>query len=112
MLNAVNAAFDGAHARQGYLVANTIEPGKRPVLMAVPVMVSDQDRRLVLAATSGGLHAPAYLTKAVSASLLFGNTAKAALGAPNVASSTRLQELKKRTPAARLANQLDDIGHR
>ncbi len=108
----LNAAFNGAHAVQGYLVANTTKPGTRPVLMAVTVMALDQDRRLVLAATSRGLHAPAYLTKVMSASLFFGKTAKAALGAPNVASSTRLKELKKRTPAARLANQLDDISHR
>jgi len=112
ILNAANAGFDGAHARQGYLVANSMEPGKRAALFAAPVMALDQDRRLVLAATSSGLNAPAYLTKAVSATLLYGKTAKGALGAPNVASATRLTELEERTPAERLANQLDDIGHR
>lgn len=112
VLNAGNAAFDGAHARAGYLVANGMEPGKRPALFAAPVMALDQDRNLLLAAAASGLNAPAYLAKAVAASLRYGKSAKAAVGAPNVASTTRLTELEERTPAERLAGRLDDIGHR
>jgi gamma-glutamyltranspeptidase/glutathione hydrolase len=112
ILNAANSGFDAPHVRQGFLVANSMKPGKRPALFAAPVMALDQDRRLVLAATASGLNAPAYLAKAVSATLLYGKSAEGALRAPNIASATRLTELEERTPAERLANQLDDIGHR
>ncbi len=112
VLNAANASFDAPPPRPGYRHANAIGPGRRPRLDVSPVMALDQDRRLLLAATSGGGDdAPAFLAKTVVAALGLQKSAASAVAAPNVSSANRMTDLERMTIAERLKEPLEDIGH-
>lgn len=113
LLNNQLTDFSFVPARDGKLVANRVEPGKRPRSSMAPVMVFDKQGRLILVVGSpGGARIIAYVARTLMRVLDGGMDIAAAVAAPHVATTGTAAELEKGTDAEVLAERLARLGHK
>jgi len=112
LLNNQLTDFSFVAEQDGKLVANRIEPGKRPRSAMAPTMVFDGDGKLVLALGSAGGNAIInHVVKTLVAALDWNMDIQQAIALPNFGSRNGPTELERGTAAADWAGPLKLLGH-
>lgn len=94
------------------LIANRVEPGKRPRSSMAPTIVLDKAGKVVLITGSpGGSAIIGYVVKAVVATLDWGMDPQSAAALPNLTNRDGPTDIEKGPDAAALATALTALGH-
>ncbi|MEO7402417.1 MAG: gamma-glutamyltransferase, partial [Burkholderiales bacterium] len=113
LLNNQLTDFSFRPGADGALVANRVQPGKRPRSSMTPVIVFDGSRQPIIAIGSpGGPLIISYVARALVEVLARGATLQAAVDLPHVANRNGATELERGTSAESLATGLGLLGHR
>jgi gamma-glutamyltranspeptidase/glutathione hydrolase len=105
--------FSFTPEKHGRLVANRLEPGKRPRSSMAPVIVIRADGRLVLVlGSAGGSAIINYVAKTIVGILDWGLDIQRAIDLPNMGSRGNAVELERGTTAEALRPGLEALGHR
>lgn len=113
ILNNQLTDFSLAPEVNGKLVANHLEPLKRPRSSMAPMMVFNQDGSLRLTIGSpGGSRIINYVAQTILAILDWGLTPQQAINLPKVTNRNRLTSLEKDTPLQALQAPLEALGHK
>ena len=113
MLNNHMTDFSFLPGRDGRLVANRVEPGKRPRSSMSPTLVFDGSGKLVLAVGSpGGPRIIGFVAKTLIAALDWKLDIQAAISLPHFINRNGPTDLEKGRPIAELLGALEDLGHR
>jgi gamma-glutamyltranspeptidase/glutathione hydrolase len=96
----------------GRVVANRVQPGKRPRSSMAPTLVFDRDRKLVaVLGSAGGPRIIGDTLHALIGLLDWNLSAQAALDLPRVANLNEATELEDRGSLPELAERLRGLGH-
>lgn len=96
----------------GKPVANRVEPGKRPRSSMAPMMVFDQNGKLVMmVGSAGGARIINYVAKALVAALDWKLDSQQAVALPNFGNRNGPTELEAGTSVANLKSGLEALGH-
>lgn len=96
---------------EGRLVANRIEPGKRPRSAMAPMIVLRDGKPYLLVGSPGGSAIINYVAKTLVGVLDWGLDIQSAIDLPNMGSRNKETELEKGTPLEALAPELERMGH-
>ncbi|CAB3696267.1 Glutathione hydrolase proenzyme [Achromobacter animicus] len=96
---------------EGRLVANRIEPGKRPRSSMAPMMVLRDGKPYVLVGSPGGSAIINYVAKTLVGVLDWNLDIQSAIDLPNMGSRNKETELEKGTALEALAPELERMGH-
>ncbi|WP_419342351.1 gamma-glutamyltransferase [Achromobacter sp. PD1] len=96
---------------EGRLVANRIEPGKRPRSSMAPMIVLRDGKPYLLVGSPGGSAIINYVAKTIVGVLDWGLDIQAAIDLPNMGSRNKDTELEKGTALEALAPELERMGH-
>jgi gamma-glutamyltranspeptidase/glutathione hydrolase len=116
ILNNQLTDFSFAPEKNGSLVANRVQPGKRPRSSMSPMLVFHGRQPggdfLLAAGSPGGSRIIAYVTKTLIALLDGGLTPQAAVALPHHVNRNGNIDLEKDTPLAALVGDLEKRGHK
>lgn len=96
---------------EGRLVANRVEPGKRPRSAMAPIIVLQDGKPVMLVGSPGGSAIINYVAKTIIGVLDWGLDIQAAIALPNMGSRNKETELEKGTVLEALAPALEAMGH-
>lgn len=96
---------------EGRLVANRIEPGKRPRSSMAPMVVLRDGKPYMLVGSPGGSAIINYVAKTLVGVLDWNLDIQAAIDLPNMGSRNKETELEKGTALEALAPDLERMGH-
>ncbi len=112
LLNNQLTDFSFAPERDGELVANRVEPGKRPRSSMAPTLVFDADGKLKLVLGSpGGSRIICYVAKTLVAVIDWRMDVQAAVDSPNICNRNGKTDIERGTPLEGLAEGLAARGH-
>ena len=112
LLNNELTDFSFLPAAGGRLVANRIEPGKRPRSSMAPAIVFDQDNNPVIALGSpGGPNIIGYVAQALVEMIDWGRSPGAATAAPHILNRNGPTLIEAGSSALHLRDALEDLGH-
>ncbi len=112
MLNSELTDFSFLPAAEGRLVANRVEPGKRPRSSMTPVIAFDADGKPAFALGSpGGASIIGYVAQAVLQLADWGRAPGEAVAAPHVLNRNGPTMIEAGTAAAALRAELEALGH-
>lgn len=112
LLNNQLTDFSFVAEQDGKLVANRVEPGKRPRSAMAPTMVFDRDGKLVLIlGSAGGSAIINHVIKTLVAALDWNLDIQQAVAYPNFGNRNGPTELERGTAAAGWAQPLRALGH-
>ncbi|MCW8883690.1 MAG: gamma-glutamyltransferase [Motiliproteus sp.] len=113
LLNNQLTDFSFVSEQDGGLVANRVEPGKRPRSSMTPVMVFDQQGRLrLLLGSPGGSRIINYVAKALLGKLVWEMDIQQAISQANISNRNGTTELEAGTNAEALSKALQAKGHK
>jgi gamma-glutamyltranspeptidase/glutathione hydrolase len=112
LLNNELTDFSFLPAAGGRLVANRIEPGKRPRSSMAPAIVFDADNNPVIALGSpGGPNIIGYVAQALVEMIDWGRSPGQAVAAPHILNRNGPTLVEAGTSALDLRDALEDLGH-
>ena len=112
VLNNQLTDFSFVPERDGALIANRIEPGKRPRSSMAPTIVLDGRGKVVMAVGSpGGSRIVGYVAKTLVAVLDWKMDVQAAIDLPHFVNRNGATDLEKGTAAEDLKAPLESLGH-
>ena len=112
LLNNQLTDFSFTGVRDGALVANRVEGGKRPRSSMSPTIVLDSEGRLVAALGSpGGSRIIGYVAKSLVAVLDWQLSMKEAVSLPHHINRNGITDLEQDTPITALESELQALGH-
>jgi gamma-glutamyltranspeptidase / glutathione hydrolase len=98
--------------KDGKLIANRVEPGKRPRSSMAPTLVFNRQGKLVMAiGSAGGSRIINYVTKALMAVLDWKLDPQQAIAMPNFGNRDNTVELEAQTSITELKPSLQALGH-
>jgi len=113
LLNNQLTDFSFQPERGGMAVANRVEPGKRPRSSMSPSLILNEDGKLFAAIGSpGGSRIIGFVTKAMIGLMDWKLSMQEAIDLPHHINRNGKTDLEKNTSAAKLARQLEAMGHR
>ena len=113
LLNNQLTDFSFRPEADGKLVANRVQPGKRPRSSMTPLMAFDQDGKLAFVAGSpGGSRIIGYVARAVVGLVDFDLDAQAAVSLPHVTNRNGGTDLESGVGAALWRDALEALGHK
>lgn len=113
LLNNELTDFSFQPVKDDRLVANRIEPGKRPRSSMAPTMVLDADGKVILVTGSpGGSAIIGYVVKVIVATLDWGLDPQAAASLPNLSSYGRTTDIEDSAGTQSLGSALEALGHK
>ncbi len=111
MLNNELTDFAFRPERDGALVANRVEPGKRPRSAMSPTIVLKDGRPALVVGSPGGSQIIGFVVKALVAHLDWGMDAAQAVALPNMLNRYGPFELERGTPAEAFSGPLRALGY-
>jgi gamma-glutamyltranspeptidase/glutathione hydrolase len=96
---------------EGRLIANRIEPGKRPRSAMAPIIILRDGKPVMLVGSPGGSAIINYVAKTIVGVLDWGLDIQSAISLPNMGSRNKETELEKGTALEALAPALERMGH-
>jgi gamma-glutamyltranspeptidase/glutathione hydrolase len=112
LLNNELTDFSAQPEIDGRVVANRVEPGKRPRSSMSPTFVFDRDRKLIaVVGSSGGARIIGDTLQAIIGLLDWNLSAEQALAQPRILNLNGVTELEDGTPLASHAESLKALGH-
>jgi gamma-glutamyltranspeptidase/glutathione hydrolase len=112
LLNNQLTDFSLSYEREGKLVANRVEPGKRPRSSMSPMMVFKDEQPVLLVGSPGGSRIINYVAKTLIAHLDLGLDIQQSVNAPNVSHTNgKALMLEEGLVSETLAEQLRQKGH-
>jgi gamma-glutamyltranspeptidase / glutathione hydrolase len=112
LLNNQLTDFSFVPARKGRLVANRVEPGKRPRSSMTPIMVFDAEGNLrIVAGSPGGSRIIGYVARTVWRLMEWNHDPQAVVGAPNFGNRNGVTELEAGSRLEALKAPLESLGH-
>jgi len=96
---------------EGRLVANRVEPGKRPRSAMAPIIVLRDGKPVMLVGSPGGSAIINYVAKTIVGVLDWKLDIQTAIALPNMGSRNKETELEKGTELEALAPALEAMGH-
>ncbi len=112
LLNNQLSDFSFLEREDQQLIANRVEPGKRPRSSMAPTLVFDQHGRLVLSTGSpGGAAIIPYVAKVLTAHLRDGLDIQEAINLPNIGNRNGPTELERDRIDTHMVEQLKALGH-
>jgi len=95
----------------GSLIANRIEPGKRPRSSMAPLIVFEQGQPLLAIGSPGGSRIIPYVARVLAQHLQYGKPLADSIAAPHVVDMNDQLEVEQRADADALASTLQSMGH-
>ena len=112
LLNNQLTDFSFLPASEGHLVANRVEPGKRPRSSMAPAIVFDKDGKPVIALGSpGGPNIIGYVAQALVEMVDWGRSPGAAVAAPHILNRNGPTLIEAGTRAVDIRETLESLGH-
>lgn len=112
LLNNQLTDFSFSEEKDGELIANRVQPGKRPRSSMSPFMVFDKDDNLtMLIGSPGGSRIINYVAKTMLGVLEWNMDIQAAISLPHFVNRNGGTDLEKDTRAADLQQGLEALGH-
>lgn len=111
LLNNELTDFSFASHKDGYPIANRLEPGKRPRSSMAPTIVLKDGKPYMVVGSPGGSRIIGYVSKALIAHLEWGMDMQAAITLPNMLNRFGSFDLERGTQAEQLAPALEAMGY-
>jgi|TARA_B110000971_G_scaffold220362_1_gene263741 gamma-glutamyltranspeptidase/glutathione hydrolase len=113
LLNNQLTDFSFSEAKDGRLIANRVQPGKRPRSSMSPFMVFDENDNLSMVIGSpGGSRIINYVAKTMLGVLEWNMDIQKAISLPHFINRNGGTDLEKNTDAAKLKDALQALGHK
>jgi gamma-glutamyltranspeptidase / glutathione hydrolase len=112
LLNNELTDFSFEPERDGKLVANRVEPGKRPRSSMAPIIVLRDGKPVIVIGSPGGSRIINYVAQSLIAMLDWGMDAQQAAAMPHLANRFGVFELEEGTSAEAMAPELEAIGYK
>jgi gamma-glutamyltranspeptidase/glutathione hydrolase len=113
LLNNQLTDFSFSEEKDGVLIANRVQPGKRPRSSMSPFMVFDENDNLSMVIGSpGGSRIINYVAKTMLAVLEWDMDIQSAISLPHFVNRNGGTDLEKDTDAAKLKEALEALGHK
>jgi gamma-glutamyltranspeptidase/glutathione hydrolase len=112
LLNNELTDFSFRTHKDGYPIANRVEPGKRPRSAMSPTIVFSAGRPVLVIGSPGGSRIIPYVAKTLIAHLDWGLDAQAAVAQPHLVNRTGVYEAEKGTSAEGLGRALELLGYK
>jgi gamma-glutamyltranspeptidase/glutathione hydrolase len=112
LLNNELTDFSRAPEVKGRLVANRVEPGKRPRSTMAPTILFKNGKPALLIGSPGGSRIIGYVAEAILNVVDFDMPLQDALAAGHVSNRNGPTDLEEGTEAATMANALNAMGHK
>jgi len=110
LLNNELTDFSFKSHKNGYPIANRLEPGKRPRSSMSPTIVMKDDKPYLVVGSPGGSRIIGYVAKTLIAHIEWGMDIQEAISLPNMLSRFGTYDLEKGTQAERFEKPLTDMG--
>ncbi|WP_354010409.1 gamma-glutamyltransferase [Endozoicomonas lisbonensis] len=111
LLNNELTDFSFVSHKNGYPVANRVEPGKRPRSSMAPVIVMKNDQPYLVLGSPGGARIISYVANTLIRHLEWGISVQAAIDAPHLQNRSGTYELEAGTGAEALQVPLEKMGY-
>ncbi|MGX9418188.1 gamma-glutamyltransferase [Vibrio sp. WJH972] len=110
LLNNELTDFSFKSYKDGYPIANRLEPGKRPRSSMSPTIVLKDGSPYLVVGSPGGSRIIGYVSKALIAHLEWGMDIQTAISLPNMLNRFGTYDLEKGTAAERFKEPLEEMG--
>lgn len=111
LLNNELTDFSFRTHKDGYPIANRVEPGKRPRSSMSPTIVMKDDKPYMAIGSPGGSYIIGYVTKALVAHIDWGLDVQQAIDLPNYVNRFGTYDIEENLPdSEKMAKSLDELG--
>jgi len=110
LLNNELTDFSFASAKNGYPIANRVEPGKRPRSSMSPTIIMKDDKPYIAIGSPGGSRIIGYVAQAIIAQLDWGMDIQDAISMPHLVNRFGTFDLEAGTAAEKFKDPLEAMG--
>ena len=112
LLNNELTDFSFRTHKNGYPIANRVEPGKRPRASMAPTIVFEQDKPVMVIGSPGGSRIIGYVASTIIAYLDWGLSLQQAISAPHLVNRFGAYDIEKHSAAEGFKKGLQAMGYR